>query len=164
VYCWGSFLDQSSASPALASGDVTFASIDGGDVTLCGIGVDTRVYCWGINTGFFWDFATPRRTSPVLVPGSTGFATLATGGGAVCGTTSTGAMCLGTLVSQATPYVFQPVSRGADHPFVQFAGGSSHTCAIDRVGGGWCWGRNLDLQVGVGFDVPTQTPLQLRIE
>jgi hypothetical protein len=148
----------------MVSGGVTFAAIDAGAVTLCGISLDRSVHCWGINTGFFWDNTIARRTTPVAVPGGDGFETLSTGSGAVCGTTGSDARCLGTLVMPQPPYTLLPISRGADHPFVKFAGGTGYMCAIDNVGGGWCWGWNGDLQVGVNADVPTQTPLQLVIK
>ena len=164
VYCWGSFLEHNADAPELASGDILFSAIDAGSITLCGLGIDHSVYCWGQNTGFFWDPAISRRTLPVLVPGGSSFDAIATGGGFVCALAGLETYCLGIIVgTPGSAFSLVRVPRGEEHAFAQLSGGGRHGCAIDVVGGGWCWGGNDETQVGVGENVYTGQPLQLRI-
>src|SRR2546422_7083646 len=100
------------------------------------------------------------RSSPVLVqaPAGVGFAAGAAGAAPPCGVTAAGAAYCwgdngfgqlgdGTTTSQSRPVLVQAP------PGVSFAavtGGVAHTCGVTAAGIAYCWGRNLEGQLGDG--------------
>jgi hypothetical protein len=151
--------------PTPVPGGVVFREIAVGAYAFCGIAADAKTYCWGQAGGILWDPAAGTRATPVALAESAGSVALAMTSAGVCITKSAGDLwCLGYFESQmGNAYTLAPVQRGSDHAFARMEGGGQHACAIDVVGGGWCWGSNLWRQVGVGEDISTQRPLQLRV-
>lgn len=165
VYCWGEFAGRVFATPTLVSGTVSFATIEAGYLALCGASRERALHCWGGNTGYFWDRSVFNQATPLAVPGGEGVDAVSTGGAAVCVVVGGGTKCLGDLGGfAAASSSLAEVPRGAEHAFDRLAVGDRHACAIDVVGGIWCWGDNGDGQVGIGPDLFTGRPLQLRIQ
>jgi Regulator of chromosome condensation (RCC1) repeat len=165
AYCWGQVEGRNVDAPTLVPGDVVFRELVVGGYAYCGLAVDAQVYCWGQPVGTIWDPATGNRTSPVALAQSAGSVALTMTSAGVCVTKSAGDLwCLGYFESQlGSGYQLAKVERGSDHAFARMEGGGQQACAIDVVGGGWCWGSNLERQVGVGEEIWTGRPLQLRI-
>jgi alpha-tubulin suppressor-like RCC1 family protein len=119
---------------ALAASNGTCGLLDGG-----------QAYCWGYaGTG--------------SIPNTGRFTSLAAGNGVVCGiTTAQSIACW----SYADPHV--PPSSYAPVPAIAAAqrivSGHQHWCAIDGAGIAFCWGDNLDGQLGNGTRAPSATPL-----
>ena len=165
AYCWGWLGDRTLDAPTLVDGGLTFRAIDAQGYAACGIASDAQVYCWGSGSGLLWDPATGNRATPVVIPGSAGSVALALTATGLCVTKAAGDLwCLGYIAaSGGAAYTLARVERGADQPFARLDGGAQHACAIDVVGGAWCWGSNIERQAGVGEEMLTQRPLQLRI-
>ena len=149
--------------------ETPFSQISAGPYHVCGlVAADNTAVCWGRIVAQLGPGATQGiYRQPIRVPGEIRFTTIAAGGGFTCGTTDAGSYCLGlTGLQNATgpDPLPRPIPRESSHRFATIAGGSFHACAIDRAGGGWCWGTNLYGQVGVAdFASDLETPIQLRI-
>ncbi len=52
-----------------------------------------------------------------------------------------------------------PVTMPAGRTFVKIAAGYEHTCAIDDLGGAWCWGRNHVGQLGTNSTTASTVPV-----
>lgn len=170
VYCWGSFAGRSLTSPTLTSGTLAFEQVDASLRYVCGVVSTGQSYCWGsvgpseLGPGF-----TQRETIvPTLVQSAVGFSSLVPAGAFTCGIANAGAYCFGSgsnlSGSQTTSTEPYPVPDEGRHRFVRISGGTWHACAIDTTGGGWCWGRNYEGQLGNGDPAfwPT-SPTQLFI-
>jgi hypothetical protein len=166
VRCWGFFGDRAYAAPTLVSGTVTFRTIDVGYLNVCGVSTDRALYCWGINAGAFWGDNVTSRATPYLMAGGIAVDSVAVAGSFTCALSAPSALsCAGTLTGDAptSPFTLMPVSRGAAPPFVSLTAGERQGCAIDTLGGAWCWGDNEGLGAGAGADIYAGLPMQLRI-
>ena len=165
AYCWGNVDGRDIDAPTLVPGGLKFRQLAVGGLVFCGIATDAQLYCWGQSMGNLWDPAKGNRTSPVVMTASEGSVSLAVTAAGVCITKAAGDLwCLGSFDSPfGAAYTLEKVERGSDHPFVRLHGGGHQACAIDQVGGGWCWGGNLERQVGAGEEIATHRPLQLRV-
>jgi alpha-tubulin suppressor-like RCC1 family protein len=85
---------------------------------------------------------------------------LALGANEGCGLTAAGAVLLGDNPNgqlgdgSAQRAASQPVS--GDAAWRSLEAGYYHTCAISPEDGLWCWGRNVNAQLGLGSALPTQ--------
>lgn len=134
-------------------------------VTQIGMGYDygcaltgSTVKCWGGNEfGQLGNGSTAPSGTPVDVVGLPPVAQIAVGYGHSCAlTTANEVWCWGWNRSaqlgepsekdHATPV------RAIDAPanIVKVVAGGDHTCALDRDGAFWCWGRNDGGQLGDG--------------
>ena len=167
AYCWGSGIEWvAGLVPALMS-DIPFSQISAGAYHACGlVAADNTAVCWGrITRQLGPGVAQGLYRQPIRVPGEIRFTSIAAGGGFTCGTTDAGSYCLGLAGLRndgGLDPLPKPIPKESEYRFARIVGGPFHACAIDRVGGGWCWGMNLYGQVGVA-DFVSETPLQLRI-
>ena len=51
-----------------------------------------------------------------------------------------------------------PASVGGGFVFRQVSGGRYHSCGVTLAGDGYCWGSNLEGQLGVSDEVQSNTP------
>ena len=148
------------APVAVATG-LTFAALTAGAYHTCGIDTTGKAWCWGYDTyGQVGDGNDNQADeyAPVAVAGGHTFTTLAADQYHTCGIDTTGtAWCWGADASgqvgdgndnQADEYA--PVAVAGGHTFTTLAAGQFHTCGIDTTGTAWCWGRDLNGQVGDG--------------
>ncbi|MEO7965418.1 MAG: hypothetical protein ABIT38_16030, partial [Gemmatimonadaceae bacterium] len=169
VYCWGGFPDRALTTPTLMSGNILFDQIDVGTSHICGVTDLGALYCWGsLQSNQVGHLVTPVSTrEPLLIPTNIPFTRVVAGGLSTCGLSATGAYCLGTtyLTGYDRPDPGpHPIPNENEHRFVTFSGAAFHTCAIDVNGGGWCWGRNVEGQLGSSnLLVPPSTPVQIFI-
>ena len=182
AYCWGAngsgqlgdgtMTNRSSPVLVQAPAGVSFAAVTGGDLHTCGLatGLSAAAYCWGGNgSGQLGDGTMTSRSSPVLVqaPAGVSFAAVTAGAAHTCGVTAAGtAYCWGdngfgqlgdgTTTSQSSPVLVQAP------PGVRFAavtGGVADTCGVTAAGIAYCWGRNLEGQLGDGTTTNRLTPV-----
>ena len=129
----------------------------GGDHA-CGIDADGGLWCWGANdTGQLGNGTALDTSLPVAVTGLTeAVVEVSTGWKHTCAITVSGqAWCwgnndiyqLGNGDTEAEPSAVpvQVVDMGNAR---SIAAGDAHTCAIKTDGTTWCWGLNVDGQLG----------------
>lgn len=176
TYCWGdnaagqlgdgTTLDRS--QPTLVSGGSPFVTLAGGLVHSCGTTADGSLLCWGSNASGQLATGVTGGIQAVPVaawaPIGTRHVATAAGGQHSCALRVTGvATCAGrgdagqlgagdgldaTLLVPAT----LPASA------VTIGTGLSHSCANDALERTWCWGSNLDGQLGLGTRIAAYTP------
>src|SRR5438552_3650475 len=150
---------------------LTFAAVTASGLHTCGLTIVTgAAYCWGANgSGQLGDGTMTNRSSPVLVeaPAGVSFAAMTAGAPHTRGATAAGAAYCwgdngfgqlgdGTTTSQSSPVLVQAP------PGVSFAavtGGVAHTCGVTAAGIAYCWGRNLEGQLGDGTTTDRLTPV-----
>jgi alpha-tubulin suppressor-like RCC1 family protein len=133
----------------------------------CAIHMDGTLYCWGKIE------VSEAAHAPVQVGTDTDWATLATGGQHACAIKASGALyCWGSNykgqlgqggeLPTSTTGVLQseaPLQVGTDTDWVDVACGDKHVCARKQSGAIYCFGENLDGQLGdSGFD-PSTSPI-----
>lgn len=166
VYCWGGNSDgqlgdgttSDRLAPARVAGDLTFASISAGDAHTCGVTTGHVAYCWGRNasgelgTGSVDEEPHPR---PEVVAGDV--RTIAAGGHFSCAVDlKSVAYCWGDNYqsrlgsSAADPVNPSPTPLPVDggHEFSDISAGETHACGITRKGAAYCWGGNLNGEIG----------------
>lgn len=158
--------------PVLQGGGVAvFASITAGFRHTCALRSDGAAFCWGrdstgeLGIGGFNDTDTPAavvgglRFTSISAGGDTvqtpleplrvesHVCAIAVGGGAYCwGSNRSGQLGTGTIGDSSAV----PVAVSGGLTFSRISAGSRHTCGLTTTGAVYCWGRNLDLQLGRG--------------
>ena len=171
AYCWGwngwGQLGNGTANigpgarPDPVAGGVAFVSLSAGAFHTCAITTDGTAYCWGRNEdGQLGNGAADgfEHTTPEAVLGGLTFSSVSAGSFHNCGLTTDGtAFCWGRnaggqlgnddadLRSRATP---DPVGGGLI--FESVGGGLNHSCGLTTDGTAYCWGGNLDGELGIG--------------
>jgi len=166
LYCWSSV----TGFPTLAASGFQFTQA-GTTLHGCGLTAGGNAYCWGRNTnGQLGDGTTTDRTTPVPVAGGLTFTQITVGNAYTCGVTAAGpAYCwglnqygqLGNATTQSSPTPV-PVSGGLN--FVQLSASlldNRSTCGVTTGNEAWCWGGNLDGQLGTGDSVSSLFPRQV---
>jgi alpha-tubulin suppressor-like RCC1 family protein len=157
------------ATPAVAG---PFPVVSGGNDFTCALS-SSRVFCWGRNEfGQLGDgSASPSLvTTPVQVTGLPPVVAVSAGGFHACaidvasvmwcwGYNKNGELGTGTTTNSAKPL---KVSGGHLFSDVSEAGpGSGFTCAIDTSGAVYCWGNNVDGQLGNGTTTERHVPVKV---
>lgn len=145
-------------------GEPDWASMDTGWYFTCALTRDGRVFCWGSNdrgqVGVPTDVEDPVP-SPTQVGDGSDWASVAAAGFHACGIRNGGTLWCwgmndsGELGIGITANQVDPVQTGcADgrcfDDWISVGLGDFHTCAIREGGDLWCWGGNLNGQLGVG--------------
>jgi len=175
AYCWGENangqLGDGSISdrraPVPVAGGLTFRSISAGATHACGVTPRGEAYCWGNNYGGqLGDGTRLSREVPTAVKTSLRFIAIATGALHTCALTGDGeAFCwgrdnYGQLGDGGSPQDSpEPVRVTGDHSFAAIRAFGSHTCATTPSGEAFCWGYNLDGQLGDGSRVNRARPV-----
>jgi alpha-tubulin suppressor-like RCC1 family protein len=171
--CWGEDFkgELGDGKTAIVTAPHTLTDPDGLETIVsgfrhtCGLTGAGVLWCWGYNgngnlgTGSTADF----ENQPVQI--GSGYAQVAAGGDHTCAVTATGAVqCWGLNDSNelGVPGKFSiptPVRAGCDMgssaeacftDYIAVGAGAFHTCAIRKSGKLYCWGGNLNGQLGIG--------------
>jgi alpha-tubulin suppressor-like RCC1 family protein len=171
AYCWGyndsgqlgdgTTDDTDGNPPQRVIGGHRFASISAGYEFTCGLTTRGTAFCWGNNSdGKLGDGTTNHSADdgPQRVIGGHRFASLGTGIGHTCASTTQGrAYCWGY---NAYGELGDGTTDGSDEAgpqrvvgglkFASFDGGNEHTCALTTRGTAYCWGADWYGQLGDG--------------
>ncbi|NNM35171.1 MAG: hypothetical protein HKO53_19000 [Gemmatimonadetes bacterium] len=162
AFCWGENTTGGLGTGNLIDANTpqavqTTASLDRLGDGGCAIDDSGTGYCWGGNdSGQVGDGTTEDRSVPTVVAGGLSFAAIGHGERHGCGLTTGGATyCWGDNQrgqlgqgSTGAP-VTTPVEVTGAPDFVDLTVGREFNCGVTGGGQIWCWGRNLDGQVGV---------------
>ena len=175
AYCWGDNVygqlgdgsDTSRPSPVAVGGGLTFVAVSAGGQHSCGVTPAGAAYCWGDNGyGELGDGSDTNRTSPVPVGGGLIFVAVSAGGSHSCALTAAGtAYCWGDNGygqlgdgpdTNRTSLVPVRVSGGLT--FASLKGGDEHTCGVTPADATYCWGRNVEGELGDGTTETIHVP------
>ena len=135
-------------------------------------------YCWGDNSrGELGDGSTVSSSVPVAVQAggvlvgqrvtqvSAAFhytcATDRAGAGFCWGAGGDGVLGNGTTSDSSVPVAVQTTSVLAGETLTGISAGSSHVCAVDSVGDGYCWGSNANGELGDGTTTSSSVPVRV---
>lgn len=185
VYCWGRgqygrLGDNSStdrdAPVQVGLGDApgTFKSVASGEIHNCALGTDQKVYCWGRNwTGMVGDGTDSNSklvpTAVSVGAGLTGAHQISAGQTHSCaigldshvycwGDNSEGALGDSSNTNSNVPVLMDDLGLPVSS-FVQVESGRHHNCALGTDDKAYCWGRNIDGQLGNGGTTGTSIPV-----
>jgi alpha-tubulin suppressor-like RCC1 family protein len=163
--------DGALTEPRGANPTGPWTSVSVGSSFACATTTEMRLYCWGDNAAGQLGAGAAQRTQdceapcsayPVAVIGDLRFASVSAGGSHACGLTPDGeAYCwgsnewgqLGAPTSEtcsAGPCSSRPVRVSGTEVWSSITAGGEHTCALNRTGRAYCWGRNFWGQLGTG--------------
>jgi len=161
--CWGENLsgqlgDRSRTDarfPRAVGGGVTFSSLEAGWSHTCGLTSSGNAFCWGLNSdGQLGDGSRLDRLVPTLVRGA--MSSLAAGSAHTCGVSDAQVLCWGSnrfgqLGDGTNEDRMQPVPvQGLPGRPQALTSGAVHACALLADGSAYCWGQNLQGQLGDG--------------
>jgi alpha-tubulin suppressor-like RCC1 family protein len=160
---------QAVHAPTLVPGGHVFKTIRASYNTICGLDTDGVPWCWGDNLAEqLGTFVGPSDT-PVRWPAPDGDVVLTDiqGDSPVCALTTTGAVycngantygALGQGTVDANPHPIPSRVPGLP-PVVALAGGDgSEVCGLTASGSRYCWGNNVQGQLGDGTDTDRHSP------
>lgn len=174
AYCWGLNDDGEVGDgtttgrlvPTAVVGGVTFASLAVGNLHTCGLTAAGVAYCWGSNSeGELGDGTTQSSLVPIRVAGTLSFAAISAGWHKTCGVSSGGdAYCWGAnydgqLGDGTTTDRHVPTAVAGGLRFAAIsARATAHTCGLTTAGTAYCWGYNVDGELGDGTTSGRLTP------
>jgi alpha-tubulin suppressor-like RCC1 family protein len=166
AYCWG--YNQYGAlgdggnigrgNPHLVLGGLHFSVISAGEDFTCGLTTTGKAYCWGLNSsGQLGDGTTTNHSKPVAVKGGLVFRQIRPGSQFTCGaTTSDKGYCWGSNrygrlgIASIDAGRLVPTAVAGGLAFRRVIAGGTHTCGLTPVGKAYCWGRDVEGQLGIG--------------
>lgn len=175
AFCWGDNAQgtlgtgdrTTQAVPSVVAGNLSFDAISVGEYHTCGLEREThRVHCWGSNIhGQLGVGDKTVRLVPTAVTLPERVKVIDAGYQHSCAVGESGALyCWGDNgegqlgLDEPSGAIFEsltPARVGAESDWTAVAGGQGHTCAL-RGTRAWCWGRNTDLELGLGSGQPGQ--------
>jgi alpha-tubulin suppressor-like RCC1 family protein len=172
--------DSIALQPVAVAGGQHYTSVSSGFVYACGVTTSHLVQCWGYNlTGQLGDGTTTNRIAPATVTGSDFVAVFAgatsfgnndghtcaldTSGKASCwgynGYGQLGATSADACTASSLACALTPVAVEGGLLFISLALGKYHTCGMITDGHVYCWGYNVNGELGDGLGPDSQTPV-----
>ncbi len=159
--------ETSSPTPVGVSGELSFATVSMGYLQACGVTTVGAAYCWGDNSdGELGNGSTTSSSTPTEVSGGLTFASVSAGYYATCGVTTAGAAYCwgfnadGQLGNGSTNNSSAPVAVSGDLSFTSVSAGSyNNACGVTTAGAAYCWGYNVDGELGNGSTTSSSAPV-----
>ena len=175
VWCWGEGPEGDLVTPTrLNQGGAAFMSVAANRGHGCGIDSSGSVWCWGTNEyGRLGDGTTETRLTPVKIASTLSFIAVSVGFNHTCAITGTtaelycwgdnlrGQLGDGTDGSINGKRVPTKVSTPAVR-WVTVSAGGQQTCATTDQSQLYCWGDNVQRQLGIG-DTPDRVNVPTRV-
>jgi alpha-tubulin suppressor-like RCC1 family protein len=187
LYCWGrneeGELGQDDSTPPMDNGAIADALTpvalpgndwswaDAGDGFTCGIRLDGTLWCWGRNSQFQLGTEPAGQVRrPIQVGADTDWLRVDAGQHYAFAIKQDHSLwCWGLNTASGTGGGFPlgidtdrleaPTRLGAATDWVTFAASVFHTCAVNRAGELWCWGRTIEGQLGIAELEPRTSPV-----
>ncbi|HEX7479428.1 MAG TPA: hypothetical protein VF331_16615 [Polyangiales bacterium] len=167
LQCWGSndgaqlglgnTIDRH--SPTRVGNADDWVAVSAGQTHSCGLRAPGALHCWGENlVGQLGTGDGLSHSRPTRVGGSSDFRQVACGGDNCCALRGQGALyCWGGNLegspgqgdSAGAADITTPSPVAADSAWKQVSVGFAHTCAVREDGALYCWGRNVEGQLGI---------------
>jgi alpha-tubulin suppressor-like RCC1 family protein len=165
VYCWGRNANGQLGDGTLIRrlkpvkvGSRHYKQVNTGGFHTCAVAADNQAYCWGKNSfGQLGDGTTTRRLTPIAVAGGYRFRGVSAGAAHTCaitaadnpycwGDNTSGKLGIGTIDLRR----LRPALVAGELSFLQLSAGNGHTCGLTTGQQAYCWGSNVDGQLGDG--------------
>jgi alpha-tubulin suppressor-like RCC1 family protein len=186
LYCWGQNfegeLGQDDSPPAANQDDTAvdglspvqvpgtdWSDVSAGDGFSCGIRFDGTLWCWGRNSGHQLGPDTEIQIRhPIQVGTDSDWLHVVSGlqfsfalkqdHSLWCWGINVGSPTDGFPLGIDSSELDTPTRLGSANDWVTFGTRAFHTCAVNRENELWCWGRNIEGQLGTGDTDLRQTP------
>lgn len=177
AYCWGpngigqlgtGTAGAAQPTPVPAVSSQAFQAMSIAHSRTCGLTTAGAISCWG--EGPFGDGAAAGiSATPVSPQGAMTFKAIATAKNHTCGLTTAGAAyCWGSNDqnqlgdgTNTTPRL-TPVAVSGGLTFTSIVAGVDFGCGLTAAGAAWCWGFNLDKQLGDGTQTNSPVPVAVQ--
>ena len=177
--CWGAnyagqlglgAVSDSVGSPTNVDTQLRFERISSGGSHSCAVTGAGEIYCWGYNpTGQLGNGTLGNRTLPVAVASTERFTIVDAGFRHTCALTEAGvAYCwggnrdgqLGDGSGDQSPKLV-PTLVAVVPALQSISAGATHSCGLGVDGVAYCWGNNLDGQLGAEAGDPSWLPIRV---
>lgn len=168
LHCWYAYSLERSEEYKVIDPGTKFRSVSYGKDHACALTLQGNIRCWGMNyVGQLGDGTKDPQSRVVDVISSEKFSKLSLGGATSCaisdkkklycwGNNGTGQLGIGT--AGVGEEKFYPTLVTTVENFKDISVGSNHTCAITEVGKLFCFGKNMNGQLGLGDTVNRTLP------
>ncbi|MEO7086191.1 MAG: hypothetical protein ABI442_11790 [Gemmatimonadaceae bacterium] len=190
AYCWGdntlgnlgNGTPNASSVPVPVAGTDRFTTISAGANSTCAITTDGRLLCWGTSLyGELGGGATntvcdglPCSRTPVAVSGTRTYRAISVRGRSACAIGADSlAYCwglndhgqigasAGLTTCTGRPCATTPTLVDGLGKIAAISTGARHACAVAVTGVAYCWGQNVDGELGSGSTVDAAKPVRV---
>lgn len=181
LWCWGNRFEgqlgdgtrrlDPVSSPQRVEGAANWQEVSVGDGHVCGIRGGGELWCWGRNSNLQLGLGLGtliQYQRPLRVGDATDWQSISAGSGHTCGIRREGELyCWGSdyhdqiLDVDGPTVVPRPNRVGTRNTWTSVEANTFTTCGLLADGSAWCWGRNVEGQLGIGTLSATEPPTRI---
>jgi alpha-tubulin suppressor-like RCC1 family protein len=182
LYCWGSNFNGQLGINGVSSGSGSgvqvptkvngeaWKGVDAGEAHACGATFDNKLYCWGYN--YFGQIGNNKsgenqqEIMPILIF-SDNEGLFSAGRNHTCTIKSNKLYCWGhnsngqVGAGSGDNVISSPINISSTVDWKMVSAGAQHTCGINNSSKLYCWGLNLEGELGDGTNVYKNAPVQI---